>query len=64
MHWDGYIGVEGDRKQGQVLETIVLVRNYGEWNRLMAVKTEEEMRESKRILTFLALVANKLWLFT
>lgn len=30
MHRDGYTGVEGHRKQGQVLDAIVQVRNYGE----------------------------------
>ena len=41
MYWDAYIGVEGIRKRGQMLEAIVLVRNYGEWNRPVAVKKEE-----------------------
>lgn len=40
MHWVGYIRVEGDKKQGLVLEAIVLVRNYREWNRLIPVKKE------------------------
>lgn len=35
------------------VEAIVLVRNYGEWNRPVAVKERAEgMRESKRTLTF------------
>lgn len=40
MHWVGYIGVEGDKKQDPVFEAIVLVRNYREWNGLIPVKKE------------------------
>lgn len=45
MHRDGFIGVEGDRKQGQVLDALVLVWKYGEWNRPEAVKIEGKGNE-------------------
>lgn len=54
MHRDGFIGVEGDRKQGQVLDAVVLVGKYGEWNRPEAVKIEGRGNHEDKIILGLA----------